>query len=241
MQPVTYAQHDMMLNDVDVHVRVAMHTLQQVKEVIAAARQASVRSNDIQSFQRTVYTAISPNINSEGVVQSDTSLNKMAAALGVPKSTFKLQMQVAVKSCQTIVNAMNDSTFLQTYRRSGRTRFTVDFIKRLHHWLLNDCNNVIASPNKNDTVLVYDPDTKKKERKQKYFYRFSICEVHNEMIDEKGGFDGARDEEGKVILSDTSLRMLLPKQLWQLTNSQKQMCGCKICIVGRSRTTTLNA
>jgi hypothetical protein len=71
---------------------------------------------------------------------------------------------------------------------------------------------------------------KKKERKQ--YYMFSIREIHNELIKpaNEGGFAGAYNDEGKLLISDTTLRSILPKNISRITESQKQMCGCEICL-----------
>lgn len=57
----------------------------------------------------------------------------------------------------------------------------------------------------------------------------------------KGGFVRARDGDGKVIISKTTLRALLPCEISRMTDSQKQMCGCELCIIAKSQTTSLNA
>ena len=38
------------------------------------------------------------------------------------------------------------------------------------------------------------------------------------------------DEDGKIIISDSTLRSLLPPQLKQMSARYKIMCGCECCI-----------
>ena len=45
-----------------------------------------------------------------------------------------------------------------------------------------------------------------------------------------GGLKYARDEDGKIIISDSTLRSLLPPQLKQITACCKVMCGCECYI-----------
>ena len=49
-----------------------------------------------------------------------------------------------------------------------------------------------------------------------------------------GGTKDARDEDGKIIISDSTLRSLLPPQLKQMSARYKIMCGCECCIYAKS-------
>jgi hypothetical protein len=124
------------------------------------------------------------------------------------------------------------------------TIFTKEYIMQLHDWIMNKCYLIVASPNQNGSVLVKDVVTGEKVHKQKYYYITNIRELHNKLIKptDEGGFDGARDTvTRKVLTSNTVFRALLPCNLSQLTDSQKQMCGCEMCIVGKGLVSTLNA
>ena len=44
----------------------------------------------------------------------------------------------------------------------------------------------------------------------------------------------ARDEDGKIIISDSTLRSLLPPQLKKMSARYKIMCGCECCISAKS-------
>ena len=49
-----------------------------------------------------------------------------------------------------------------------------------------------------------------------------------------GGLKDARDEDGKIIISDSTLRSLLPPQLKKMSARYKIMCGCECCISAKS-------
>ena len=49
-----------------------------------------------------------------------------------------------------------------------------------------------------------------------------------------GGLKDARDEDGKIIISDSTLRSLLPPQLKKMSARYKIMCGCECCIYAKS-------
>ena len=64
----------------------------------------------------------------------------------------------------------------------------------------------------------------------------SVRELHNSLVSDPddGGMKDARDENGKIIISDSTLRLLLPPQLKQMSARYKIMCGCECCIYAKS-------
>ena len=60
----------------------------------------------------------------------------------------------------------------------------------------------------------------------------SVRELHNSLVSDPhdGGLKYARDEDGKIIISDSALRSLLPPKLKQMSARYKIMCGCECCI-----------
>ena len=49
-----------------------------------------------------------------------------------------------------------------------------------------------------------------------------------------GGLKDARDEDCEIIISDSTLRSLLPPQLKKNSARYKIMCGCEYCISAKS-------
>ena len=66
----------------------------------------------------------------------------------------------------------------------------------------------------------------------KWFLQVSVRELHNSLVSDPndGGLKDARDEDGKIIISDSTLRSLLPPQLKQMSARYKVMCCCECCI-----------
>ena len=64
----------------------------------------------------------------------------------------------------------------------------------------------------------------------------SVREQHNGLVSDPnyGGLKDARDENSKIIISDYTLRSLLPPQLKQMSARYKVMCGCECCISAKS-------
>ena len=66
---------------------------------------------------------------------------------------------------------------------------------------------------------------------QKILVRVCPREIHNLLISpvSKGGFAGARDSDGKVLISLTTLRRNWPNWIVPLTKRYKDMCMCVLC------------
>ena len=64
----------------------------------------------------------------------------------------------------------------------------------------------------------------------------SVRELHNSLVSDPndGLLKDARDEDGKIIISDSTLRSLFPPQLKQISARYKIMCGCECCISAKS-------
>jgi hypothetical protein len=44
------------------------------------------------------------------------------------------------------------------------------------------------------------------------------------------GLPGVRDCSGNILISETKLRLMLPKHLRMMSDRYKIMCGCESCI-----------
>ena len=66
----------------------------------------------------------------------------------------------------------------------------------------------------------------------KLLLQVSVKELHNNLVSypNDGGIKDARDEDVKIIISDSTLRSLLPPQLKQMSARYKVMCGFECCI-----------
>ena len=75
----------------------------------------------------------------------------------------------------------------------------------------------------------------------KLLLNLSVIELHNSLVNDPndGGLKDERDEDGKIIISDSTLRSLLPPQLKQMSARYKIMCGCECCISDKSKHSSL--
>jgi hypothetical protein len=124
----------------------------------------------------------------------------------------------------------------------GFTKITPEIHEKLNWWILGH-PHVIQSPITNDTLLIVNQETGIMIHVPKLLIEISIRELHNDLLKlpESGNLAEARDVEGKVIISDSVLRCLLPPQLWKMTARHKQMCGCKVCLTVIGMQQSLNA
>ena len=70
----------------------------------------------------------------------------------------------------------------------------------------------------------------------KFILQVSVRELNNSLVSDpnNGGLKNARDEDGKIVISDSTLRSLLPPQIKQISTRYKIMCGCECCISAKS-------
>ena len=82
--------------------------------------------------------------------------------------------------------------------------------------------------------MLYDPT--EPQIVPKLLLQVSGRELHNSLVSDPndGGIKDSRDEDGKIIISDSTLCSLLPPQLKQMSASYKIMCGCKCYISAKS-------
>ena len=70
----------------------------------------------------------------------------------------------------------------------------------------------------------------------KLLLQVSVRKLHNNLVGDPnyGGLNEARDENNYIIISDSTLRTLLPPQLKQISEQYRVVCGCECCIYYKS-------
>ena len=105
-------------------------------------------------------------------------------------------------------------------------------IKRnLYTWITRH-PQVFQSPISNDCLKVMLDDQTETQLVPKLLLQVSVRELHNSLVSDPnyGGLKYSRDEYDKIIISDLTLRSLLPPQLKQMSARHKIMCVCECCI-----------
>ena len=79
-------------------------------------------------------------------------------------------------------------------------------------------------------------DQKEPQLVPKLLLQVSLRELHNILVSDPNycGLKDARDEDGKIIISDSILRSLFTPQLKQMSARYEVMCGFECCIYYKS-------
>jgi len=118
-----------------------------------------------------------------------------------------------------------------------------DLMATVIGWILNN-SNIRESPIARDTLQIDVDNSGIKTCVPKLLLECSVRELHNELIApaSEGGLKEARNSvTGEVIISDTMLRSIMPKQIRRMKEHHKQMCGCDYCNTATSMQISLNA
>ena len=208
-----------------------------------AAPKRGRATDDRRSFVEAVLVAQAPSAESVNV----PPLNARARATGLPLSTGKKRIKEATVKRALLMGGETELSWACVKERQGHSEITLAVKELLHAWVLNH-PRVVNSPIANETLLVTNPQTGERERVSKLLREITIREMHNDLIAlpvSQGGLGGGlpevRNAKGKIIISDTALRYLLPEQLKPMTEKHKQMCGCETCLVPDSHQKSLNA
>ena len=119
----------------------------------------------------------------------------------------------------------------KTKQRKGHSKINEQTKRSLYTWITRH-PQVVQSPISNDFLKVMLDDQTEPQLVPKFLLQLSIRELHNSLVSDPndGSIKDARDEDGKIIISDSTLRSLLPPQLKQMSARYKIMCGCECCI-----------
>ena len=91
---------------------------------------------------------------------------------------------------------------------------------------------VVQSPISNCCLKYMFDDQTEPQLVPKLLLQVSVRELHNSLVSDTndGGIKDARDEDGNIIISNSTFRSLLPPQLKQMPARYKYMCGFECCI-----------
>ena len=120
-------------------------------------------------------------------------------------------------------------------KRKGHSKINEQIKRNLYTWITRH-PQVVQSPISNDCLKVVLDDQIEPQLVPKLLLQVYVRELHNRILSDPnhGGLKDARDEYGKIIISDSTLRSLLPPQLKQMSARYKVMCGCECCIYDKS-------
>ena len=120
-------------------------------------------------------------------------------------------------------------------KRKGHSKINEQIKGNLYTWIT--CHTqVVQSPISNYCLKVMLYDHTEPQLVPTLLSQVSVRELNNSLVSDTndGSMKDARDEYGKIIISDSTLRALLPPQLKQMSAHYKIMCGCECCIYDKS-------
>ena len=117
----------------------------------------------------------------------------------------------------------------------GHSEINEQIKNNLYTWITRH-PQVVQSSISNDFLKVKLDDQTEPQLFPKLLLQVSVRELHNILVSDPndGGLKDARDEDGKIIISDSTLSLLLPPKLNQMSAGYKIMCGCECCISAKS-------
>ena len=146
------------------------------------------------------------------------------------KPKISKRLFFAAKSKRKAMKVGNSLCTKKT-KQKGHSKINDQIKRNVYTWITRH-TQVVQSPISNNclkVVLYYQTEP---QLVPKLLLQVSVKELHNSLVSDPNGGDlkDARDEYGKIIIIDSTLRSLFPPQLKQITARCKVMCGCECCI-----------
>ena len=103
-------------------------------------------------------------------------------------------------------------------KRKGHSKIDEQIKRNLYTWITRH-TQVVQSPIYNDCLKVLLDDQTEPQLVPKLLLSVYVRELHNSLVNDPndGGLKDARGEDGKIIISDSTLCLLLPPQLNQMS------------------------
>ena len=129
--------------------------------------------------------------------------------LDVKPKTAKRRF-VAAKTRRKAMKVGN-SLWTKKTKQKRHSKINYQIKRNLYTWITRH-PQVVQSPISNDCLKVLLDDQTKLQLVPKLLLQVSVRELHNSLVSNPndGGLKYARNEDGKIIISDLTLRSLLP-------------------------------
>ena len=119
--------------------------------------------------------------------------------------------------------------------RKGNSKINGQINKSLYNWIMNH-PQVVQSPIANDCLELNIDGHTEPQLVPKLLLLVSVREIHKILVSDTddGGLKDSRDAENNIIISDATLRSLLPPQFKKMPSRYKVMCGFECYISAKS-------
>ena len=108
---------------------------------------------------------------------------------------------------------VGNSFWTKKIKRKGHSKINEQIKRNLYTWITRH-PQVVQSPISDDCLKVMLDDQTEPQLLSKFLLQVSVIEQHNSLVSDPNdsGLKDARDEDDKIIISDSTLRSLLPPQ-----------------------------
>jgi hypothetical protein len=200
----------------------------QLKKLVEAGSSKTGKANLDQSLViDSILAAIAGDLvqNANGTTTVDKSAPSLSATLsllGLNAKSGRTRLKRAIltrKALKVSKGLSRNAKWLTILKRQwrGHRKITPAVKDAIVDWVTKH-ENVVTSPIYNETLLVKRPGSGEKHRVPKLLLEIPVRELHNLLVApiDQGGLSQSRDSEGKIVVSDTTLRRIIRKDLPQL-------------------------
>ena len=113
-------------------------------------------------------------------------------------------------------------------KKKGHSKINEQIKRNLYTWITRH-PQVVHSPISNDCLKVVLYDQTEPQLVPKLLIQVSVRELHNSPVSDPNyvSLRDARDEDGKISISNSTFLSLFPPQLKQMSARYKIMCDCE--------------
>ena len=138
---------------------------------------------------------------------------------------------------------VDNSLWSNKTKLKGHSKINYQIKRNMYTWITRHFQ-VVQSPISNDCLKVIFDDKTEPQLVTKQILQVYVRELHNSLVSDTsytndGGIKDSRYEENNIIISDYTLRSLLPTQLKQISARYKVMYGCECYISDKSVNSSL--
>lgn len=168
--------------------------------------------------------------------RATVSARSILKVLGVPEGSHHILKKCGKFRTAAKEGLENAYDFLGP--RKSWEKVKQDVWDRFRHEWLPNCQYISNVPNKSETVFLRSDngtivrgDDNEPVVVQKMLAKVPQTHIYQEMVKstQEGGFDGARDANGEICISESAMRRRWPNYIKPMTNRFKSTCVCDKC------------
>jgi hypothetical protein len=197
----------------------------QLKKMVEAGSSKTGKSNIDQSLViDTTLAAVAGDLvcDADGAINIDEKAPPLSTTLdlvGITVKSGRMRLRRAIQKRKELLlskGASRNAKWSMILKRQWKGKGKISpFVKTaVVNWIKSH-ENVVTSPIYNETILVKEPGSNEKRRMPKLLLEIPVRELHNLLVAplDQGGLSQSRDADVKIIVSHTTLRRIIKKDL----------------------------